>query len=66
MTDDKWDPGAPAAINQAAGENNRAPTEEQKERMRGWRTKKMTEIWQLKKAKMMLRLVLKVTLISGS
>lgn len=33
MTDDNWDPRAPAAINQAAGQNNRAPIKEQKERM---------------------------------
>lgn len=33
MTDDNWDPRAPAAINQAAGQNNRAPMKEQKERI---------------------------------
>lgn len=32
MTDDNWDLKAPAAINQAAGQHNRAPRKEQKER----------------------------------
>lgn len=56
VTDDNWDSRAPAAINQAAGEeNNRVPNEEQKERVE--------EEEDLLPGS---RLILEVTLVSGS
>lgn len=58
VTNDEWDSGAPAAINQAAGEarqNNRVPAEEQKER-----TEEEEDLL------LCSRLILKVTLLSGS
>lgn len=58
VTDDDWDSRAPAAINQAAGEarqNNRVPTEEQKERVE--------EEEDLLPGS---HLILEVTLVSGS